>query len=564
MVICPNCGARYEKDVRFCGQCGKRIPEPVLKTPVPVKQEAAGPAAEKKPVQKKKASKKKLLPLLIAIPAVAALVVLGVIFIPKLFGGGSGSGRVRGNYLLIQDAVYPFTWKDSLLLLSKDGCVKKDFDNDLGPGMLGIDMSFFYFRDEEDTLWFGDGSKFERVAEDVKSVIPALDKTAAFLDNDGVLYLAKGSEKTKVAEDVDYLYTVSPDGKAVGYEREKKDACYQYYYDGKEHELGKNCELLALSEGGRYVYYINSKDVMYVQKGEDEESRQKIVSDYEKYCLNLDGTQILVSGEDGSYLCENGGEAVKISSSLLRPLLPMSCAEPMENSYFEEFPFVGCRDFKKAFFYQLSDGSASVYSLDKDLKTSALVRNVTMNYRFGPFLLDDGKTLLYVKNGDLYQIELGKADADSEKLIKDIGKQYYRISSDGSSLIYYDDEDECLMYLKRGEKAVSVFEDSIDDAVPAGDKGFLILSDDELFYTEGGRASRVKGIMDGDLYIADSASMLNYRNPVQKCFYVLAEWMEDNEMRLYMSTDGKNFTEIFKDEVEASPATEAAVPAPAG
>ena len=261
MVVCPNCGEKYQDGTRFCSKCGTRIPEPapvaeeeLLETePVAAEEEYEAPAPEKKPLNMK----------LIGICAAAVLVVLlAVLILPGLFSGGGSSSSLK-DYVTINRI------EDDWIGLSKSGkFVKQD-----GEGMSisntyrSADGTMVYFTAKEDkvlTLWSFNGSKFVKLAEEIKTpVVMAYNgKALAYRDSDDNLYLYNGSKSVKIAEEVDSLNCISPDGKAVGYTKTSGENSRGYYYDGKEKEIGKNTTPSAISAGAKYVYFLNQKNIL--------------------------------------------------------------------------------------------------------------------------------------------------------------------------------------------------------------------------------------------------------------------------------------------------------------
>ena len=216
----------------------------------------------------------------------------------------------------------------------------------------------------------------------------------------------------------------------------------------------------------------------------------------------------------------------------------MSCAGYTKLEDSGKVWFIGCRDFTKICYFQESDDTWDVMTLDSDLQRKTWVREADRVW-----LLDDEKTLIYIRNDDLWQRDISRDDSEAEKLARYV-TQDCLLSNDGSSLLCMD-EDDNIMYVKRGEKAAEVFIDPISDAAPVGDSGFLILADDALWYTDGGRAVRVEDIPGRVTDLAYSGQVFGSRWDGQKGFYTLIICNEDDEDVLYMTKDGKTFSKVF-------------------
>ncbi|MBO4872371.1 MAG: zinc-ribbon domain-containing protein [Lachnospiraceae bacterium] len=514
MIFCPNCGSSYPDGTKFCSKCGSKLQEaaqPVQANPEP---EIQAETFVRKTVKEKKAAPKlNLNPKLIAIAAAAlALVILAVVFLPKLFSGNAG-------LTLRKDYVQSGKMGDSWIGFNKAGkVVKMESDESTKNGAMSADGTKNLLLDSEKTLFLFDGSKFTKIAEEVKSFLLSFDgKTVAYMDEESSVYLYAGGKAKKVAEDVGSLNAISPDGKAVAYTKRNNDTTRGYFYDGKERELGKNMTPVALSAKGTYVYYTNQSGVLYVQKGENNDDRQKIVDNVNNVIFNADGTQAVANDGSKTYFSEKAGERVEISKSVMRILLP---ARTMKDSR-----FVGVGSLKDQLYSVYASGDGyTVYRLNKKLETNSLVRNV-----FSLSLQEDGKTISYLKNEKLYLMNTSASDPEGKLLASNVESF---VSAVNGKLFLYENEDKETFTVNTSGKSQKVVGESVAEWAAVG-SGFLYVIDDELYFTSGGKGSKVSGLSD------DVEDLESYRD------YALIRCGDD---AIYLTSDGKKLIKIYDGE----------------
>lgn len=515
MITCPNCKASFADGTKFCSKCGSKLPEAIVTeaapAPAPEPFVQADPIVRKKKNEGKKPARLKLDPKLIAIAAAAlVLVILLIIFVPKLFSG-SGSG-----FTLRKDYVQSGKMGDEWLGFNKAGKVSKlENDESISNGTRSADGTLIVLLDSDDVMYIYDGSKFTKAAEEVKSFLLSFDgKTIAYTDEDDALYLYSGGKAKKVAEDVASLRAVSPDGKAVAYTKRSNDTVRGYFYDGKEREIGKNMTPMALSAKGTYVYYTNQNGVLYVQKGENSDNRQKIADSVSSAVFNADGTQAVVNDGTKTYFSEKAGERVEISKSTIRILTP---SRAMRDSR-----YVGVKNLKNQLYTSYVSGDGyTVFRLSSKLETTSLVRNV-----FSLSLQEDGKTITYLKNDKLYLMNTSASDPEGKLLAGNVDA--YISSVDGKIFLYENDEKETFIVNTNG-KSQKVVGESVSEWAAVG-KGFLYVIDDELYFTTGGKGSKLSGLSD------DVEDLEGDRD------YAIIVCDDD---AIFLTTDGKKLIKIY-------------------
>ncbi len=530
MITCPNCGSSFSEGMKFCSKCGTKLPavsEPAFTENDPVQEPA--PAADpviqadpiiRKPVKEKKekkaasALKLKINPKLIAIAAAAlALVILLIIFIPKIFAGG-------GSYALRKDYVQSGKLGEKWLSFNKAGKVTEmDAEASIVSNMVTADGTVNVFKDSDKNLYTVDAKGFNKIAEEVESYLVSFDgKTIAYMDEENALYLFTGGKDKKVAEDIYALSAISPDGKAVAYTKQSNENIRGYYYDGKEHELGKNMTPVALSAKGTYVYYTNQNGVLYVQKGENSDDRQKIVDGITNIFFNEDGTQVVANDGSKTYFSEKGGERTDVSKNGLRLLVP---SRTMRSG-----TFYGISSLKDKLYYTYSSGEGyTVYKLSSKLElSSAIARNV-----MSLTLQEDGKYMSYLKNNKLYLMNVTEKEPEGKVLAIDV--ESYISSNDGKLFLYEDEEGETYSVNRNG-KAQKVIGESVDEWA-AVSNGFVYILDDEAYFTTGNKGSKITGFSD------DVSDMSGYRD------YVLLHCDDDT---VFMLKDGKKPIKIWEED----------------
>ena len=114
--------------------------------------------------------------------------------------------------------------------------------------------SVFVFLTEGKELWSFNGSSFKKIAEDVRSFkLAPFGGAVAYVDEEDTLFLYNGSKSNKVKNEIGSLHCISPDGKAVAYTVQEGENTKAYLYTGKEQELGKDIYPCALSDVWRSV-----------------------------------------------------------------------------------------------------------------------------------------------------------------------------------------------------------------------------------------------------------------------------------------------------------------------
>ncbi len=527
-TICKNCSAEVLANMKFCSTCGTPVEQPVPEEATP---DVVKPV-EKQPLGLDKF--KKFIKPLIAIIAVIILVSLvWNIFKPSKYEAYKG--------------VVDLFQSDDQVVIKQNGKAKIVVDGILYNQQTCLDgiKTAFLVQEEEGsnsndgyTLYLFDQS-LKRVADSVFSFQLSSNGDAVAFTTEvdkgiGELCLySKGKISTIHSEfNASNDFVISPDGSTVAYSNiDEDDKLIGYYYDGKEKELGKDIIPIAVSNGAKYVYY-SKNDKLYVQKGDKSDTKESLGDEFEIYAFNKDYSQAIYTSSSGNeirtYLTRNGGEKERLSGNINELLLPsFSSAQYIDNSFGSYFAFyrtIGVASFADTYY---TDGS-SIYHIDKKFSTTRVTGNASDAH-----LAADGKTILFKRSDSIQKVDGSKEDAEPVKIVeKEVGTF---IATEDSKAVYYLNTDDELYYQKGKGKPVTVSNDmSSDDyydyyfSLFKGNQLYYV-SDDELYVSNGGKGTAVKGI-DGDiLYV--------YANK----YAVIVNTQDGDDSFTYWSEDGKKF-----------------------
>ena len=170
--------------------------------------------------------------------------------------------------------------------------------------------------------------------------------------------------------------------------------------------------------------------------------------------------------------------------------------------------------------------------LDRKAQISTVVKDVDR-----AVLAENGKTVIYQQEGGLFSIPANaESTAKSVKLASGI-RDGWLISRDKTAL-FYQDREGISWYLELGGEPVRVTDETVTKAFSAGSEQFVYQTDGRLFYTSGGKGSRVSGFSGEADFLETAFRLLEI--DLTDSFWCLA----GQEGSLYISTDGKDFARI--------------------
>ena len=458
----------------FCNQCGKEIPNEALFCPgcgakKEVMTDAAQPAAPAQPIQEAPAqpvgavppaapAKKGGFPFKIMIPVAAAFVVLVLVLVVVLVAGkGSDYDTYSKNELMAnyeEGLFYVFGDEKNTFEVEEDNLYDVNYSADQS---VAAYLSYDDDSDKGFTLYSITAKDLEgkMVAEEVTSC--AISYTGEYIayvqdakDNEGDLYLycVKSGDITQIDSDVyAYTYTLSPNGKMIAYLKD-----YEYYDDNTLYlgGIGKDsvevdddgCYPISVTDNGKYLYYMNASEKLYLYDGKEAE---KVASDVDDdFYVTNDGKEILFE-KDGKTYYHNvkADDTVKVMSDYLYDVIL-----PMDAVYFNSgiTTTVGMETFKGA----VIRGEYDIYWFNNKGTDTKKICYSTYLYQ----LSDDGKSFVYVEGGTLYKVDKLSEDMEATRYRTDIYVEEMAVSNDLSKM-YVAGEDE-LYYIKNKETAVEI------------------------------------------------------------------------------------------------------------
>ena len=438
--------------------------------PYPPQGQYAPPIAPKQGV----GAKIKSLPLkkilFIAIPVIV-VIIAAIIIIPMLTGGGGS---------LLKHSI-TFFGDDEIIFISGDNNDKFKIDGDIHSYMKSIDGSkavvlVDYDYNNGGTLWFITTSTCYKIADDVVDfqLSDTGNGVAYFTDYDArndvatlFLYDTSSKNSTRITEDAYFdgdmmSVCISPNGKSIGYVsdfKSDKDEFTGYIkIDGKAPEsLGKNTFAVAVSDGGRTVYFVKLADNMYngalhVRSGRNE---NRLISDMypgQSFMLNRDYSEVIFTVDDRSFISRGAGERERIGSIVVTSLI-MPRGTPVAYSInYAGVLVYGVRNFN-SFVAYTSEGLVHV---DRKLDTNKI--SSSSDYGRYAQISTDGRTLLYRNNnGHLSAIDPTNANAERREVARNVIS--FVATSDAKSIYYINDDDE-LWFVKGNNAPVKISDDA--------------------------------------------------------------------------------------------------------
>lgn len=570
MKICPNCSTVFDDKPKFCSQCGARLPEEPQKSvliteeglressapepaasgeapaePVaePILQPAADSSgetpslpAEQPPfsirrgeelhseeyVRQSRKSVWKFVTLIAIASALVLSFVWGLSFLHNL--REKAVIRVKDSVCVMEsdnDEIIGVSHSGRLVKLKTDSHIAAAQDKSLF--QKSADGSKLVFLDSAKVLRLFDGTRFATVAEEVQEYRISFDGSGvAYTNTDNDLFLYRKGKAQRVAARVaEGCFCLSPDGETLAYVREEGGAYLACFFNSKERTIAKDAIPFAISNGGSYVYYYTtlSKGVVYVQKGGNQDSRQKLLDIFPvAYCCNENGEQILLTDGSNTYFSEYGGERIKIASVPLQLVAPDNLARSQEMIY-------GVRNLKDRFYISSSNPEGNhIYHLNTRLELSSLLKNIPVWS-----LMQDEETLLYEKNQNLYYINLRNIDKGESKVAGHV--KGWRHSGDGKRVLFVDDEGESwFATLGREPKRITAETINTEEVIPL-EGGFVYEIGGSLFYTNGGKGSKISGLSDEVLSLGGDG------------FLVVVECLNGD---VFISTNGKKYVKYIR------------------
>lgn len=494
-MICKNCG--YTGDGKFCPKCGSPLVAEQVQPNATTADSATTENGTVAETPKTEASSKnpiasmdkaKLFKLIgICVGAMVALIVL--ILVIKGCAGSKGNWTTYDKSVIMKIEMI----NDKITLITSDGKMIDGPDED----RIG---SCYYSADRTsgvcvlgDTLYAVNVKSFTKIDEDVRVASLSLDGTGVAYISDNELYLYNISKKSKSDKITDELYStdyvvLSPDGDSLAYIDEDR-RCHLVINGKEKDDTIKEAYPIALANSGKYFYYVKDSKFYVMPKDKDAE---KLGEDISVVTFNEDLTQAVYSYNGKTYFCEKGKKAdenisSKGSATIVAP----------KNAIYAYY--------KQAYYCFTADLGEQVYSINGDVyyvNSKMSADRIVSDPRRG-YISENGKSLVYIKNGRLYRMDKISSNATSEELATSMDFYVSNVyASDDLKDIYVVTDDDELYYINSREKATKLYDDKFKNVCVMDDILYFIgdygnsTGTGYLFCSDGG--SKPKKIVSTD------------------------------------------------------------------
>ena len=485
MVVCKSCGYKGDNG-KFCPQCGTPLEESVPEFVVEEVQEEKEPESATetqvaaKP-EKEKAPKKPLNKKLIATIAVVAIVVIAAITLLRMFTGGKSGFDTLGD-----DAVNFMQTEEAIKIFTADGKMIEGPECDYYSGeAISMDSSKVILISDDEELYLLTKKGFVEIDSDVANAkISTTGAGIAYIkdcddyDNgcgDLYVYDVEKEKSTKIESGVFASgYVISPDGKTVAF-IDDNERCHLFVKGEEQGDGVKGAKPLAVSNGGKYLYYGKNDNIYVLPKKKDAE---KLASSADQIVFNKDFTQMMYSYNGKTYFCNEGKEADETvtTKGSCRVVVPTNGLYQSYTASIYDYSSVSVTvlgtEKLSNLVCRIDDG---LYYITKDMVAEKIVSSYNTAQ-----VSEDGNSLIYYKGEDLYKVKNLKKSLEAEEIASDLYMRSFNATPDLSKVYYYDTEEEEIVVFN-GKKTVTIYDDDYSGMVVAGNNLYFLgdYDDDE-------------------------------------------------------------------------------------
>lgn len=501
-MFCNQCGKPLPEGAVFCPECGAvREKEEPVQASAPMQNMAFHPIPE----ENKEKQKKKGFPFKILVPAAAVFAVLIAILV--IFLTGSKKTGME-TYADKKDYIESF-WS---------------FENGMYDGK--VQDSYGLTNGERSIFVYADGTSLYYMKSDL---VPKLvvDEYAAYTvsytgeyiayvvaddmtEGDLYLYCVKDGKITQVDTDVFPGYIcLSPEGKAVAYLKDYESYTENDLYIGgigiKSQKVDDDGSMpVAISNNGKTFYYIDDSSKLYIYNGKDSEKVSS--SGCGNFFVNRDISEILYTKDGKTYYhTPKMEDPVKISNEELHTVVVPDNVISFKDTVVVFDDVISFKDVRigaaimglKSLKGSILAQSGSLYWFNDKGTDTIKICSTLYDYQ----LSADGKSILFIKSGDLYRIKKIGDNMEAE-LLYDEEYVDYVFANDNLSRIYIVIEEE-LLYLKGKNKTERITNDLCQDeyyplvvAYNESMKKIFFIENDTLCYAGTNSKSKVKVMED--------------------------------------------------------------------
>ncbi|MDR1689949.1 MAG: zinc ribbon domain-containing protein [Clostridiales bacterium] len=554
-VKCKTCGANVPAGMKFCASCGAAVE----------RTEVSAATSKESNSDNNEGGKRRGLNLnKLIIPAVIIIAVLGIAFVSLSLLKPDKYGKIVGKISITNDR------ENNVVIIYPNGKGKSNIDGECELGQYNFEetKAAFLIREEE-----GDeGSSLYLVTDEVKLIddnvhrfsFSASGNAIAYVKNfdsaekTGELWLYYNNKKDLINEKAEGKPFISPKGSAIGYVAYDGGDKVGYVWDGKEHEIGEDTIPIAVSDGAKYIYY-KKTDTLYVQKGTKGDEREKLseIPLAISLMLNKDLSQVIYSKFDEnegtkSYISRSGGEGEFLSDQMIGRLIIPSGTKRLSCDY-DLFTFIDLypvSDFSDTF-GRTTGTSCELYRITQKYDAINIGMDIDTVYS-GVFLADDGKTMIYSRDGSVYKINGMEENPNPERIFTGDVLRFLAVS-DGSAVFYVKNNNE--IYYKKGkDEPTLVSDDQIDENSPKVAQSVLLNGKtlyyaigNELYFSEGAKGKLVNEF-EFDIYgVSIEGGAVIVSTYIDERGYDPNIRSYEQILHHYRSTDGKNFELVEAD-----------------
>ena len=527
-MFCNQCGKPLPEGAAFCPECGavrETEPEVVKESAAKTEQEQVSAPMQNMafnpiPEEHKEKQKKKGFPFKILVPAAivfAVLVAILVIFLTGSRKTGMDTYADRKDYI---ESYWSF----------ENGMYQGERPSSQG-GLTNGERSMFVYADDT-SLYYMKADLVPKLVVDEYVATYAVSYTGEYIayvvadnmmEGDLYLYCVKNGKITQVDTDVFPGYIcLSPEGKAIAYLKNYESYTENDLYIGgvgiKNQKVDDDGSMpVAISDNGKIFYYIDDSSKLYIYNGKDSEKVSS--SGCGNFFVNKDISEILYTKDGKTYYhTPKMEDPVKISDEELHAVVVPDNVISFKDVRIGA-TIMGLKSLKGSILAQ----SGSLYWFNDKGTDTIKICSTLYDYQVSA----DGKSILFIKSGDLYRIKKIGDNMEAELLYD---KEYvdYVVANDNLSKIYIVVEEE-LLYLKGKNKTERITNDLCQDdyyryvvSYNESMKKIFFIENDTLCYAGTNSKSKVKVMEDVDeiMELADVVMFIIWEGDDMGLYYM--------------------------------------------
>lgn len=261
----------------------------------------------------------------------------------------------------------------------------------------------------------------------------------------------------------------------------------------------KDAIVFAISNDAKYVYYVKDSGYYTAKTNKDDAVKLADIEDtFTPVSMNRDGTQLIYNArtlksdkndeiefETKTYMVRKAKERLSLEKGSATYLLAPEGSVSYTFGDFAALSFNSDENISSVLVYNVNSFADCVIAIDDNYylikNTKGDTEKLSELKNTSPTMLEDGKTVVFVKNNTLktYDVTKYKKDATEYELDEDIST--FGVSADGKH-IYVKDTDNTLYYVKSEKKMKKVEDDVSSYRVLNNGKVYYITEDRELYY----------------------------------------------------------------------------------